>query len=118
MPNTNRSQLTERQTEVLDYIREYKADHGYSPSVRDIGDGIGITSPNGVMCHIRSLIRKGALERVEQNGRAMGRSFKIVEDDPTEDIVAAVENKFCVSGRFFGRGVDVTEVVEFVLGFK
>jgi SOS-response transcriptional repressor LexA len=112
------SNLTDRQTELLDFIRSYTAEHGYSPSTRDIGDGMGIASPNGVLCHIRALIKKGALQKVIINGRALGRSFKIVGEDPTKRIVAAVEEKFGKRGRFFAAGVDVSQVVQFVLGFK
>ncbi len=118
MPQPITSQLTDRQALILDYIRQYTAEHGYSPSTRDIGEGVGITSPNGVMCHIKSLIRKGALQRVKVDGRALGRSFTIVGESPVDAIVEAVAEKFGKRGRFFPSGVDVAQVVQFVLGFK
>ncbi len=118
MPQPDHSQLTDRQAEILDYIRNYTAEHGYSPSTRDIGAGCGITSPNGVMCHVKSLIRKGALERVKVHGRALGRSYKVVDPDRTERIVEALAEKYGKRGRFLPAGVDVTEFVKFVLAFR
>ena len=49
--------LTDRQLEVLTVIRERS--RMYGPSVREIGKTLGISSPNGVWCHLKSLERKG-----------------------------------------------------------
>lgn len=123
MPITASNGLTDRQTEILDYIRKYTTERGYSPSTRDIGAGCGITSPNGVMCHIKSLIRKGALERVKVNGRALGRSFRIVSPigrkPTTFQIIEAVAERFGAEGSgAFTNDADISEVVKFVLSFK
>ena len=53
-------QLTERQQAVYDMIRDLIVQRGYGPTVREIGEQFGIKSPNGVMCHLRALERKGA----------------------------------------------------------
>jgi SOS-response transcriptional repressor LexA len=47
--------VTERQQQVLQTIIDFRAQHGYSPTVREIGQLLGITSPNGMMCHLRRL---------------------------------------------------------------
>lgn len=56
-------QLTPRQQLVLDYIREFVAKHQYAPTIREIADEFGITSPNGVMCHLKALEKKGHIKR-------------------------------------------------------
>jgi repressor LexA len=71
------SQLTERQRQVLDFIREFIARHSYSPSMREIGDGIGINSTNGVVCHLVALERKGHI-RMEKN---RARSIVLAESE-------------------------------------
>lgn len=54
-------QLTERQRAIWAWIREYTQAHGYAPTVREIADGLGINSTNGVADHLRALRRKGAI---------------------------------------------------------
>ena len=57
------SQLTERQKEVYDFIKDKIESRGYGPTVREIGDGFGIKSPNGVVCHLKALEKKGLIRR-------------------------------------------------------
>ncbi len=52
------SQLTERQREIYDFIRERIEGRGFGPTVREIGEGFDIKSPNGVMCHLKALEKK------------------------------------------------------------
>ncbi len=63
--------LTERQKEVYDLIRSLMMDRGYGPTVREIGEQFGIKSPNGVMCHLRALERKGLITRSPNKSRAI-----------------------------------------------
>ena len=63
--------LTERQKEVYDMIRSLIMDRGYGPTVREIGEQFGIRSPNGVMCHLRALERKGLIRRSPNKSRAI-----------------------------------------------
>ena len=58
--------LTARQREVLDYISDYICDRGYPPTIREIGDQLGIKSTNGVSEHLETLWRKGYLIRDEE----------------------------------------------------
>lgn len=54
---------TDRQAEVLAAVVRHMAAHcGQTPSVREIGDAMGIASPNGVVYHLRALHRKGLIE--------------------------------------------------------
>ncbi|HMP01367.1 MAG TPA: repressor LexA, partial [Gemmatales bacterium] len=65
------SQLTERQREIYDFIREKISTRGYGPTVREIGAAFGIKSPNGVMCHLKALQRKGIIHREGFSARAI-----------------------------------------------
>jgi repressor LexA len=53
--------VTHRQQAVLDLISDRWRTKGYSPTVREIGAHLGIRSPNGVVCHLRALERKGLI---------------------------------------------------------
>ena len=65
------SQLTERQREVYEFIREKIEKRGYGPTVREIGEAFDIKSPNGVMCHLKALEKKGLIKREEHSARAI-----------------------------------------------
>jgi repressor LexA len=51
--------LTERQQAVYEFIRTKIRGRGYGPTVREIGLEFGISSPNGVVCHLKALEKKG-----------------------------------------------------------
>src|SRR6266850_7577780 len=65
------SQLTVRQREIYDFIRDKIESRGFGPTVREIGDGFKIKSPNGVMCHLKALEKKGLITREEHAARAI-----------------------------------------------
>src|SRR3974377_2129290 len=65
------SQLTERQREIYDFIRQKIEGRGYGPTVREIGLAFGIKSPNGVMCHLKALEKKGLIKREGFSARAI-----------------------------------------------
>jgi len=65
MVNKLRKNLTERQKRVLDAIRRFILDNGYSPTVRQLGEALDIAHPSAVFKHILSLEKKGYLERVK-----------------------------------------------------
>lgn len=56
-------ELTPRQKEVLEVIITFINDHGYGPSVRELQDKLKIGSPNGIICHLTALSRKGIITR-------------------------------------------------------
>jgi repressor LexA len=56
--------LAPRQRELLDFIAAYQDQRGIPPTLREIGEALGIKSTNGVSDHLKALIRKGYLERV------------------------------------------------------
>jgi repressor LexA len=63
--------LTDRQHQVLDYIRQSINERGYPPTLREIGAHMGIRSTNGVNDHLRALERKGYLTREDMKSRAL-----------------------------------------------
>lgn len=63
--------LTKRQGAVLDFIREKIENRGYGPTVREIGEAFEIASPNGVMCHLKALEKKGLITREANRSRAI-----------------------------------------------
>ena len=72
--------LTSRQREVLDFIREKITGRGYGPTVREIGDEFKINSPNGVMCHLKALEKKGFITREANMSRAIQLTDACLED--------------------------------------
>jgi repressor LexA len=68
MPDT---MLTDRQREVLETIDAYMRDRGYPPSVREIGEAVGLASPSTVHSHLRTLQRLGYLRRDPTKPRAI-----------------------------------------------
>lgn len=64
-------QLTDRQKHVYELIRSLIQNRGYGPTVREIGEHFGIKSPNGVMCHLRALEKKGLITRKANKSRAI-----------------------------------------------
>ena len=68
--------LTKRQEQTLDFIRASIEERGYPPTLREIGEHMGIRSTNGVNDHLRALERKGYLRREDMKSRAL----KLVEE--------------------------------------
>jgi repressor LexA len=63
--------LTKRQREIFDYVRQYGEEHGYPPTVRDIGKAIGLTSSSTVHAHLANLEKLGLLKRDPTKPRAI-----------------------------------------------
>lgn len=65
------SGLTERQRTILNVIRASVTSRGYPPSIREIGDAVGLTSTSSVAHQLRTLERKGYLRRDPNRPRAV-----------------------------------------------
>ena len=63
--------LTARQQEIWQYLAEYVDEHGYPPTVREIGDAVGLASPSTVHAHLANLERAGLLRRDPTKPRAL-----------------------------------------------
>ena len=75
--------LTARQRQVLEIIEQHTRQNGYPPSVREIGEAVGLTSPSTVHAHLAALQRRGYLRRDPTKPRAIE-----VRWDPNSDAVA------------------------------
>ena len=64
-------QLTERQTKILDYIRYVTKSRNYPPSVREIGEAVGLSSSSTVHNHLNQLERRGLIKRDPSKSRTV-----------------------------------------------
>jgi len=69
-------QLTARQRAILECIEQSITERGYPPSVREIGEVVGLTSPSTVHNHLRSLQKMGYLRRDPTKPRAIGMRYE------------------------------------------
>jgi repressor LexA len=63
--------LTKRQQEIFDFVKRHVGEHGYPPTVRDIGKAIGLTSSSTVHAHLANLEKLGVLRRDPTKPRAI-----------------------------------------------
>lgn len=78
--------LTKRQKEILIFVQRYSDAHGYPPSVREIGQALGLTSSSTVHSHLSALEKKGFLRRDPSKPRAL-EILRDERDVPTKKIV-------------------------------
>jgi repressor LexA len=71
--------LSDRQQRILEFISEYTGDHGYPPSIREIGQAVGISSTSVVDYNLRALERGGKIRR----DREISRGLEVVGQMPT-----------------------------------
>lgn len=113
------TQLTKRQKQIYEYIKDQTREKGYPPSVREIGEACGLSSPSTVHMHLTALEDKGWIRRdptkpraIELTGPDQGEkqetvSLPIVGRVAAGVPISAVENTdgyFSVSSDFLGRG--------------
>ena len=63
--------LTEKQRQIYQFIVSFQQDHGYPPSVREIGEHVGLKSPSTVHFHLKGLEEKGLIQKAEGKTRAI-----------------------------------------------
>lgn len=63
--------LTDRQQQVLEYIKKTVEDRGYPPSVREIGEAVGLSSPSSVHAQLNSLVEAGMIKKDPSKPRAI-----------------------------------------------
>jgi repressor LexA len=78
--------VTERQRAILDYLRGFVDEHGYPPTVREIGEAVGLRSPSTVHAHLAQLERAGQLRRDPTKPRAIELTDRRrqLEDSPAD----------------------------------
>ena len=81
MTDDSKEPLTDRQRQALDFIGTYIHSRGYPPTLREIGEHMGIRSTNGVNDHLKALEKKGYLEREDLKSRAL-RPLSLSSGEP------------------------------------
>src|SRR5262245_23110775 len=79
--------LTGRQQEIWDFLVDYVDTHGYPPTVREIGEAVGLSLPSTVHAHLANLERAGLLKRDPTKPRAL----ELVGRERQEAQTAAIE---------------------------
>ena len=89
-------QLSTMQRRIYDYIRESIAQNGYAPSVREIGEAVGLRSPSTVHFHLKNLEEAGYIEK----SAGKGRTLKLLAQEETEpeDQPSEQENRIPIVG--------------------
>ena len=64
-------ELTKRQSEILDFVKKYTAEHGYPPAIREICKGVGLSSPVTVFVHLRNLESLGYIKTTNNKFRTI-----------------------------------------------
>ena len=77
--------LTGRQQEIWDFLVDYVDRHGYPPTVREIGDAVGLASPSTVHAHLANLERAGLLKRDPTKPRALELSGRGPREAPRRE---------------------------------
>jgi repressor LexA len=77
--------LTGRQQEIWDFLVGYVDRHGYPPTVREIGDAVGLASPSTVHAHLANLERAGLLKRDPTKPRALELSGRGPREAPRRE---------------------------------
>src|SRR6059058_824584 len=84
-PTQETRMLTGRQQEIWKFLTDYVDEHGYPPTVREIGGAVGLASPSTVHAHLANLERAGLLRRDPTKPRAL----ELVGRDSSAETVAA-----------------------------
>lgn len=71
MPETTSVRPTKKQRELLTFIEAFIGEHGYSPSYREIMNGLSYTSVATVALHVNNLIKRGHLRKRDHSARSL-----------------------------------------------
>lgn len=80
---TLRQRLSARQQAILDFIRGFRRDRGYPPTVREIGLNVGISSTSVVDYNLRILTERGYLRRDQE----ISRGISVIEDEEAPELI-------------------------------
>lgn len=93
-----RNALTERQRQVLNFLKEYISEKGYPPTVREVAQSLGVKWTKGVEKHFQALEKKGYIKRssgartLEIEGFSRGRSVPVIGTIAAGKPILAEEN--------------------------
>ena len=106
-----KTQLTERQEEILIFIKQFREESGYPPTLREIGKKFGISSTFGVKRHLDALVKKGYLN-IESNA-SRGISFLKADDEIVKSSALNEKNEIFAKIPIVGRvaaGTPITAI--------
>ena len=66
----------DRRDRIADFVRQYTREHGYAPSVREIGAAVGLKSTRAVKYHLDILVEQGVIERIAGRARSLRTSAR------------------------------------------
>lgn len=87
---------TKKQKELLTFIEKFIAEHGYSPSYREIMNGLNYTSVATVSLHVNNLIKRGHIHKRDHSARSLEVVTTTADKKITSNQVAAGEEKWLV----------------------
>ncbi len=91
--------LTKRQKQLIDYLNNYISDHGYAPTLAEVGQYFGLSSLATVHKHLHNLEQKGFIKRQHNHSRALEVSGEAIESNETisvpDDFIRR-DNTFCL----------------------
>src|SRR3954452_6307465 len=87
---------TKKQKELLGFIEKFIGEHGYSPSYREIMNGLNYTSVATVALHVNNLIKRGHLRKRDHSARSLEVVAASEQTKVTSNIVAPSEEKWLV----------------------
>lgn len=82
-----KNNLSYKQNEILIFIKKFIAENKYSPSVREICKGVGLSSPATVHVHLSNLIEKGLIKRNPKNNRLLELMIPNEFDNKVENVI-------------------------------
>jgi repressor LexA len=80
-------ETTERQRRILEVIRQFTAERGYPPSVREIGERVGLSSSSTIHAHLKTLERRGLISRDPTKPRALRSEVAPPQGPPVPDTI-------------------------------
>ena len=92
--------LTGRQQEIWKFLTDYVDEHGYPPTVREIGEAVGLASPSTVHAHLANLERAGLIKRDPTKPRAL----ELRRDPKPEPVQAADVHRLPLLGEIAAGG--------------
>ena len=96
--------LTKRQLSVLEFIGNQIISTGVQPTYREIARHFGFAAQNGVVCHVTALARKGYIERVHGEGRALRINWSRLGLTAEDRLVAYHQRRFRKALKLLCRG--------------
>lgn len=102
--------LSTRQQNILDFIRRFSRDHGFPPTIREIGEQVGISSTSVVSYNLNALEKKNRIER----DRSVSRGLRLIEPAESRNPLATELVRVPMLGRIVaGEPIPMPDAVEY-----